>query len=304
MTTTSLYHLVPPGTAPQRLDRYLAQALKDRSRAQIQRWIEGGFVRLAGRRLKSSHRVASGEALQIEIPPPEVSDLKPEKIPLDKVYEDDYLMVINKPAGMVIHPAVGNLSGTLVNALLAHSSRWSGEAGSLKPGIVHRLDKETSGLLVVAKDDRTHRALSRQFSERKVLRHYLAVVQGSPARDEGTIAAPIGRHPIRRQRMAVRYGTGREAVTRYRVLRRLRAAAVLELSLQTGRTHQVRVHLAHLGHPLLGDARYGILGGFSRQALHAYRLGFQHPQTGRWMEFAAPTPADFQKDLDRLAKSA
>jgi 23S rRNA pseudouridine1911/1915/1917 synthase len=274
-------HVVPPGTPSQRLDRYLAQALKDHSRAQIQRWIAEGCVRLSGRRLKASHRVVSGEELEIEIPPPEVSDLKAEKIPLDKVYEDEYLLVINKPAGMVVHPAPGNPTGTLVNALLAHSSSWSAEAGPFKPGIVHRLDKETSGLLVVAKDDRIHRDLSRQFAERKVLRLYLAVVQGSPARDEGTISAPIGRHPVRRQKMSVQYGTGREAVTRYRVLRRLRRAAVLELSLQTGRTHQVRVHLAHLGHPLLGDMRYGVLGGFSRQALHACRLGFEHPHTGR-----------------------
>ena len=296
-------HVVPAETSPQRLDRYLARALKDHSRAQIQRWIDGGCVRLSGRRLKPSHRVVPGEELEIAIPPPEVSDLRAEKISLEKVYEDEYLLVINKPSGMVVHPAPGNPTGTLVNALLAQSSSWSGEAGPLKPGIVHRLDKETSGLLVVAKDDSTHRALSRQFAERKVLRLYLAVVKGNPARDEGTISAPIGRHPVRRQKMSVRYGSGREAVTRYRVIKRLGGAAVMEISLQTGRTHQVRVHLAHLGNPLLGDARYGVLGGFSRQALHACRLGFEHPRTGRWMEFEAPAPADLQGDLDRLTKS-
>ncbi|MBI3615514.1 MAG: RluA family pseudouridine synthase [Candidatus Omnitrophica bacterium] len=291
---------IPPDAIPQRLDRYLTVILPDSSRAQIQKLISGGHIQVDGKSVKPSHRIIPGKKLSIEIPPPAPMNLKPEPIPLKIVYEDKYLLVVNKPAGLVVHPAAGNPSGTLVNALLAHGGRLSSVAGPFKPGIVHRLDKDTSGLLLVAKDDATHRHLSEQFASRKVHRVYLALVQGLVRRQEGVIDAPIGRHPVKRQRMAVRYDATRDAVTRYRVLKRFSTATFLELTPQTGRTHQLRVHLAHLGHPILGDTRYGVQAGpstglragFPRQALHAHRLGFNHPHSGRWVEFQSPWPED------------
>ena len=289
---TTQHHVVPPEAIPQRLDRYLTGILADSSRAQIQKWIAQGNVRVNGKMLKSSHRIVPGEKLSIEIPPPAVSELKPEPIPLKILYEDKHLLVVDKPAGLVVHTAPGHPSGTLVNALLAHGGRLSSVAGPFKPGIVHRLDKDTSGLILVAKDDATHRHLSEQFASRKVHRVYLALVQGAVRQQEGTIDAPIGRHPVKRQRMTVRFDAARDAITRYRVLKRFSHATFLELTPQTGRTHQLRVHLAHLGYPILGDTRYGIRGGFDRQALHAHRLGFQHPKTGRWVEFESPWPGD------------
>ena len=254
-----------------------------------------------GRRLlKSSHRVSAGEEYVIEVPPASLPELKPERIPLEILHEDDYLMVIDKPAGMVVHPGAGHASGTLVNALLGHASKLSRRGGAERLGLVHRLDKDTSGLLVVAKDDATHQALADQFAGRSVLRIYLAAVRGVVRRDEGTVEAPIGRHPQERKRMAVRYGQGRDSVTRYRVLERLPNATLLELKPETGRMHQLRVHLAHLGHPILGDAEYGVRAGFSRQALHAHRLGFRHPGAEQWVEFVSPLPADLKRQIDRL----
>ena len=262
------------------------------SRASIQRLIRQGYVQVNGRTPKTSHRIQPDERITVEIPAPTPFEIKPEPIPLQVLYEDNLLLIVDKPAGLVVHPAPGHPSGTLVNALLAHGASLSSVAGPFKPGIVHRLDKDTSGLLVVAKDDETHRHLSRQFASRQVHRVYLAVVRGVVSQDEGTIHAPIGRHPVQRQRMAVRTHGGREAVTRYRVLKRFSTSTLLELIPQTGRTHQLRVHLAHLGHPILGDPRYGATMGFPRQALHAHRLGFKHPHGGRWMEFVSPLPFD------------
>jgi 23S rRNA pseudouridine1911/1915/1917 synthase len=295
-------HPVALDAAPERLDRYLTRIFTNRSRSQIQRWIAQGRVRSADMPLKASHRIKPGEILEIAVPPipTEPSSILPEPIPLSIIYEDEHILVVDKPAGMVVHPAPGHPTGTLVNALLSYVNRLSQVAGPLKPGIVHRLDKETSGLLVVAKDDTSHRALARQFAERLVLRQYLAVVKGQVASDEGTIQIPIGRHPIHRQRMSVRWEGGRDACTRYRVLRRFLQASLLELSLHTGRTHQVRVHLAALGHPLLGDRRYGVHGGCPRQALHAHRLGFIHPATDRWMVFHAPLPPDLDQFIRTL----
>ncbi len=314
-------HTVPPDATTERLDRYLRNVLPDLSRAQIQRLIDGGHVRSAGKGLKPSHPVKPGEQFEVEIPSPAPSELKAEPIPLAIVHEDRWLVVLDKPAGMVVHPAAGHPGGTLVNALLSHGSRLSSMAGPFEPGIVHRLDKDTSGLMVVAKADSTHRALAEQFTSRKVRRVYLALVQGVVQQQEGTIDAPIGRHPLRRQRMAVRYGAGpgppgghragagREAITRYRVVKRFPKVTFLELTPQTGRTHQLRVHLAHLGFPILGDARYGVKGGpstglragLSRQALHAHRLGFEHPGTHRWVEFTSPLPPDLEQALQHLS---
>lgn len=274
------------------------------SRAQIQRMIKEGKVSVNDRTEKPSYRVSSGDRLRVE--PPEAGEisLQAEAIPLSIVHEDDCLLIVDKPAGLVTHPAPGHPGGTLVNALLGHATRLSNVAGPFKPGIVHRLDKDTSGLLVVAKDDQTHRHLARQFAERKVHRIYLACVQGLVQQQTGTINAPIGRHPVNRQRMSVRTTGSREAITRYRVKKRFPKATLLELEPQTGRTHQLRVHLAHLGHPILGDARYGVAGHFPRQALHAHRLGFEHPRTGRWVEFVSPLPEDFKNGMEKLSPHA
>ena len=274
------------------------------SRSQIQRLLSEGLIQVNGRSVKPSHRVVSGEKIQVELLDPAAPEIKGEKIPLRILYEDPDLLLVDKPAGLVVHPAPGHPSGTLVNGLIGHTKKLSSVAGFFKPGIVHRLDKETSGLLVVAKNDQTHRDLGRQFAAREVRRTYIAFVHGIVQQDEGTIEAPIGRHPIKRQQMAIRYGSGREAVTRYRVLERFSTSTVLELVPQTGRTHQLRVHLAHLGHPILGDARYGIRFGLKRQALHAHKLGFQHPTKKRWVEFTSPVPRDLMaaKRLLKLRK--
>ncbi|MBI1952616.1 MAG: RluA family pseudouridine synthase [Candidatus Omnitrophica bacterium] len=287
-----LRHAVPSAAPADRLDRYLARLIPKSSRVQIQRWIADGRVQVNGKRVKPSHRIAPAEEILVEPPPPEISTLKPEAIPLAVLYEDDQLLVVDKPAGLVVHPAPGHPTGTLVNALLGRGGKLSKMAGGFKPGIVHRLDKDTSGLILVAKDDETHRALSEQFASGEVEKVYLALVKGSVAQDEGTIEAAIGRHPVKRQQMAVREDTGRRAVTRYKVLKRLKGATLLELYPKTGRTHQLRVHLAHLGHPILGDARYGLQAGLPRQFLHAHRLKFLHPAKNRWLTFTSPLPPD------------
>ncbi len=294
-------HQVPADAYSERLDQYLARVIPETSRSQIQRLLREGHVRLNGQKPKAARRIVPGDRLQIEIPEPTPLELKPESIPLRILYEDKWFLIVDKPAGLVVHPAAGHFSGTLVNALLGHGAKLSSVAGSFKPGIVHRLDKDTSGLMVVAKDDRTHRHLSRQFASRQVRRVYLTIVQGVVRQDEGTIEAPIGRHPVHRQKMAVRSDAGREAVTRYRVLKRFARATFLELLPQTGRTHQLRVHLAHIGHPILGDLRYGAAGGLSRQALHAHCLGFIHPAQGKQVEFTSPFPGDLQGALKKLA---
>lgn len=299
---TIIQHTVPAGAGGERLDRYLTGVLPKKSRAQIQRLIEGGNVEAHGKPVKASHRVTPGEELSITIKPEAPLLLKSEPIPLHILYEDQWLLVVEKPPGLVVHPAPGHPSGTLVNALLSRAAPLSSRAGDLKPGIVHRLDQDTSGVMVVAKDDFTHADLSSQFAKSKVHRVYLALVHGVVQQDEGTMDAPIGRHPLKRQQMAVRLGAGRAAVTRYRVLERFKGATYLELTPQTGRTHQLRVHLKHMGHPILGDARYGIPAGLSRQALHANRLGFQHPALKRWMEFASPWPPDLSQTLSSLRK--
>jgi 23S rRNA pseudouridine1911/1915/1917 synthase len=209
-------------------------------------------------------------------------------------------LVVDNPAGLVVHPGAGHAEGTLVNALLAHGPKLSGRGGPVKPGLVHRLDKDTSGIMVVAKDDATHWNLSRQFAGRSVLRVYQAVVRGRMQRDEGTIDAPIGRHPVQRKKMAVRRDSERDAITKYKVLKRFKEATLVELYPQTGRTHQLRVHLASIGHPILGDTEYGVSGGFSRQALHAHRLGFVHPGIEQRVEFVSPLPRDLERQIARL----
>ncbi|RSU56498.1 RluA family pseudouridine synthase [Sphingobium yanoikuyae] len=295
-----------------RLDRALAELLPDLSRERIKALIVEGQIVSGGRSLNPSMKVAVGQDYSITLPAPVALDAVAQDIPLDIVHEDADLIVVDKPAGLVVHPAAGNLDGTLVNALLHHcDGQLSGIGGVARPGIVHRIDKDTSGLLVVAKSDKAHEGLARQFKDHSIDRLYAAIVYGIPAPGSGTIDAWIGRSDADRKKMAVhREGRGKHAVTHYRVMERLRGAAMVECRLETGRTHQVRVHMAHLGHPLIGDPVYGrdrkgfksILEtlGFKRQALHAKRLGFIHPVTEEPLAFDSPLPADMQELLSEL----
>ena len=288
-----------------RLDRYLA-AVTGLPRSQIQRLIEAGRVVVEGRRPKASAAVLPGQRIRLSIPPPQPSALTPEPIPLDILYEDDDLLVLNKPAGLVVHPAPGHPGGTLVHALLYHCPDLPGIGDERRPGIVHRLDKETSGVMVVAKSEAAMASLARKFKGRRVKKTYLALVHGAVKQLEGRIAAEVGRHERDRKRMAVRTRRGRAAVTTFKVMKRLDGFTLLQLHPETGRTHQIRVHLSSIGHPVVGDKIYGgkreqkfRVSGFGfrvmaeRQMLHAWRLGFFHPKTDAWMEFEAPLPADF-----------
>ena len=300
-----------------RLDLFLARHLPDDSRSSIRRWILSGNVSLEGRRPKPSSRLRPGDRVVLNVPSPAPTHLVPESIPVAILHEDLDLLVVLKPAGMVVHPGAGVRSGTLVHALLGREGGLSTVGGQERPGIVHRLDRDTSGLLLVAKNDAAHRALSRQFAGREVGKLYLALVWGRPDPPEGRIEAPLGRHPSVRTRMAIRPIGGREAVTDYRTLETLGSFSFLEIRILTGRTHQIRVHLRHLGHAVLGDARYGgcgfsrvrspavreVVESFNRLALHASVLEFRHPVTGVAMRFHAPLPDDFERLLARLREA-
>jgi 23S rRNA pseudouridine1911/1915/1917 synthase len=297
-----------------RLDSWLARELPALSRARIQSLIGAGQVRLQGKATRASARLRPGQAVSVFVPEPVPAHPLPEDIPLDIVHEDRHLLVLSKPAGLAVHPGAGRPGGTLVNALLRHVRDLSGVGGVLRPGIVHRLDRGTSGLLVVAKDDATHRALAQQFAGRTVEKEYLALVLGVPAHREGTIDAPVGRDPVHRKRMSARSPRGREARSSYAVREAFDGAALLRVRIHTGRTHQIRVHLASLGHPVAGDATYGgtrpppsrqaasraALASLERPALHAARLGFTHPGTGQRVNFESPLPPDLQAVVDRL----
>lgn len=295
-----------------RLDKALAELLPDLSRERLKSLIVEGQVTTAGRTLSPSMKVASGQAFTISIPEPVDAEAVAQDIPLTIIYEDSDLIVVDKPAGLVVHPAAGNLDGTLVNALLHHCrGQLSGIGGVARPGIVHRIDKDTSGLLVVAKSDRAHEGLAQQFKAHSIDRLYAAIVYGLPKPPAGTVNTWIGRSDADRKKMAVhREGRGKHAVTHYRTIERLAGAALVECRLETGRTHQVRVHMAHLGHPLIGDSVYSrdrkgfksILEtlGFKRQALHAKQLGFIHPVTGQKLSFDSALPIDMQELLSEL----
>lgn len=294
-TSTTLRLLVPKEAARLRLDRFLAKELPRFSRSRFQQLIRDGFVRLNGRAARSRDILRVGDVVDVTEPPPEKIENQPEAIPLDILFEDDDLIVIDKPAGLVVHPGAGHREHTLINALLHHCPTLSGIGGKERPGIVHRLDKGTSGCLVVAKNDETHRGLSIQFAERGVEKIYLALVSGKLRRSAGVIEEKIGRHRVHRQRMSVTSERGRAARTEYRVLRSSKQASLVECKLHSGRTHQIRVHLRHLGHAVLGDKVYAskLAGKFPRQMLHAWKLGFRHPRTGEWKTFEAPLPNDF-----------
>jgi len=286
----------------ERLDTFVARRCPELSRSHARRLIDDGLVSVNGRHGKASERVTAGLNVQVTIPPPETIDLTPETIPLTIIYQDADIIVLDKPDGLTVHPAPGHPSGTLVNALLAACPDLGGIAGTLRPGIVHRLDKDTSGLMVVAKNDRAQRALQRQLKDRLVHKTYLALVQGVPRPREGMIEAPIGRHPKNRKKMAVVAG-GREAITKYRVREEFARGAysLLEVEPVTGRTHQIRVHMSALGHAIVGDATYGRRSDLiGRQALHASKLAFAMPGGGRQIEFESPLPPDIRESVERL----
>ena len=294
---------VDDGSAGVRLDKYLAERFpKSVSRTRIQRLITGEKVLVNGRSRKSHYKLESGDFIEVEIPKPQKLDIKAEKIPLDIVYEDDRLIVVNKPAGMVVHPAPGNYTGTLVNALLHHTKKLSASS-EMKPGIVHRLDKDTSGLMIVAKDDRAHSFLARQFNKRTTDKRYIAVVEGVVELDNGIISEPIGRHTRYRTRMAVRFSESKEAVTKYKVLERFKNHTLLEVKPETGRTHQIRVHMAYMGHPVVGDIPYGAQKDgalLDRQALHAAAISFLHPETKKRVNFESELPKDIKSLIAKL----
>ncbi len=290
----------------ERIDRFLASKEDDLTRSFIQKLLKEERVLAGGKPVRSSYRISAGEEISLSVPEPDPLDIIPENIPLDILYEDAELLVVNKPKGMVVHPAAGHFSGTLVNAVLYHcGTELSGINGILRPGIVHRIDKDTSGVLVICKSDRAHQHIAKQLEVHSIHRLYRAVASGNFKEEEGCVDAPIGRHPVDRKKMAINREHGKEAVTHYRVLEHLKNAACLECQLETGRTHQIRVHMASIGHPLLGDTVYGSAKDpfhLEGQALHAMTLGFIHPVTESYMEFSAPLPEYFTQLVQKLRK--
>lgn len=286
-----------------RVDRYLSEIMEDYSRSYLQRLLKEGRICVNGVPVKASCKVEAGEEIQVEIPEAQAPEILAEDIPLDILYEDEDLLVVNKPKGMVVHPSAGHYSHTLVNALMYHcAGNLSGINGILRPGIVHRIDMDTTGSLLVCKNDFTHNAIADQLKVHSITRKYRAIVHGVLEQEEGTIQAPIGRHPTARKKMAVNEKNGKEAITHYRVLERFRQFTYIECQLETGRTHQIRVHMASIRHPLLGDEVYGPARcpfKLQGQTLHAQVLGFVHPRTNTYMEFEAPLPEYFQ-DLLRI----
>lgn len=295
---------IPEEASRQRIDKYLSDLLEGQSRSYLQKLMKEGRVFIQGKPVKANYKITAGEVVELEIPDLEEPDICPENIPLDILYEDDDLLVVNKPKGMVVHPSAGHYNGTLVNALMYHcAGKLSGINGVLRPGIVHRIDMDTTGSLVVCKNDFSHISLAEQLKVHSITRKYRAIVHGRLKEEEGTVSAPIGRHPIDRKKMAVNDKNGKEAVTHYRVLERFRQFTYIECQLETGRTHQIRVHMSSLGHPLLGDAVYGpnrCPYKLQGQTLHAQVLGFLHPRTGAYMEFEAPLPEYFEELLRKL----
>jgi 23S rRNA pseudouridine1911/1915/1917 synthase len=290
-------------TAGERLDKFVTEGVSDGiSRSQVQLWIKDSCVKVNGKTVKSNHRLEVGERVELTVPEAVDSVIVPENIPLDIAYEDKDLIVVNKSRGMVVHPAVGHSSGTLVNALMFHCQDLSGINGELRPGIVHRIDKDTSGLMMSAKNDKAHISLSNQLKEHTVTRKYIAIIHGHLPHDQGTIDAQIGRDPRDRKLFAVNTNIGKRAVTHFRVLERFPDYTMVELQLETGRTHQIRVHMKFIGHPIVGDPVYGRTKGVTMngQALHAAVLGFLHPTLDTYMEFEAPLPEDMNRVLENL----
>lgn len=289
-----------------RIDRYLSGQCPEVSRSYLQRLLKDEAVLVGGKPVKSNYKVNTGDNIELSIPEAVEPEIEAEELELDVLYEDKDIIIINKPKGMVVHPAAGHYSGTLVNGLMAHCRQdLSGINGVLRPGIVHRIDMDTTGVLIACKNDIAHNSIAEQLKEHSITRKYYAIVHGCLKDDEGTINAPIGRHPVDRKKMSINEKNGREAVTHYKVLERFQQFTYVECQLETGRTHQIRVHMASIGHPLLGDAVYGPAKSPFRlqgQTLHAGILGIIHPRSGEYMEFTAPLP-DYFEDLLRKLRS-
>ena len=302
----TLHIVAGPEDEGMRLDKFLSVRVEELTRSAAERLAEQGQVSSGGKTLDKKYRLRSGDAIEVILPEPVGLDILPEAIPLDIRYEDADLLVVNKPKGMVVHPAAGHAGGTLVNALLAHcGDSLSGINGVIRPGIVHRIDKDTSGLLIVAKNDFAHQRLAEQIKEHSFTRMYEAVVHGNLKEDTGTIDAPIGRHPTDRKRMAVTEKNSRHAVTHFEVLARYKGFTHVRLKLETGRTHQIRVHMAYIGHPVAGDPVYGPkkpVPNLDGQCLHARVIGFVHPRTGEYLEITSELPSYFTAFLEKLKK--
>ena len=294
--------------AGQRLDAWVCARVDGLTRSAVQRLLEQGHITLSAKPVAKNYRLTGTEELELQLPEPEPVDIVPQNIPLDVVYEDEHVIVVNKPVGMVVHPAPGHPDGTLVNALLYHCGKsLSGINGELRPGIVHRIDRDTSGLIIAAKNDAAHLALAAQLQDHTLARTYAAVAVGGFREDTGTANAPIGRHPVDRKKMAIDRKNGREAITHWSVLERFSGCTLIECRLETGRTHQIRVHMASIGHPLLGDVVYGAkkpYPGLAGQCLHARKLKFIHPATGEPVEVECPLPDWFEAVLEKLRKMA
>lgn len=306
MQTQSMNFIVDIDNVGKRIDVYLAEMIDNMSRSQIQKIIGDGNVVVNEKIVKSNYKLKEDDEIVLNLPEPVALKIEPENIPIEIVYEDNDLVVVNKPQGMVVHPAPGNYSGTLVNALLFHCKNLSSINGVIRPGIVHRIDKDTSGILVVAKNDISHRSLAEQIKEHSVNRIYLAIAEGIVKDDEGTINKPIARHHVDRKKMAIVEG-GREAITHYRVLERFRENTYIQCKLKTGRTHQIRVHMSSIGHPLVGDPVYGYKKQkykLEGQALHAATLGFIHPTKNEYMEFTSTPPRYFIELLEKLRNTS
>ena len=288
-----------------RIDKYLTSVCEGLSRSYLQKLLKSGQVLVGGQGVKASYAVQEGDLIELEVPEAVEPEILAEPMDLDVLYEDEDIILINKPKGMVVHPAAGHYTHTLVNGLLDHCrGQLSGINGVMRPGIVHRIDMDTTGVIIACKNDLAHSCLAEQLKEHSITRRYQAIVHGVLKEDEGTVDAPIGRHPVERKKMSINYNNGREAVTHYKVLRRFRQYTHVECRLETGRTHQIRVHMASIHHPLLGDAVYGQarcpIPGLQGQTLHAGVLGIRHPRTGAYMEFTAPLPDYFAKLLRTL----
>lgn len=290
----------------ERIDRFLSKDLENLSRSYLQKLLKDGDIIVNGKVVKANYKVSQGDEIQVSIPEPETPDILPENIPLDILYEDDDILVVNKPKGMVVHPAPGHYSHTLVNAVMYHcGERLSGINGVLRPGIVHRIDMDTTGSLLICKNDHAHQILAEELKEHSITRRYHAIVHGNIKEDTGTVNAPIGRHPVDRKKMSTKAPNGRHAVTHYKVLERFGDYTYIECELETGRTHQIRVHMSSIGHPILGDTVYGSAKcpyKLQGQTLHAKILGITHPTTGEYMEFDAPLPEYFSDLLQRLRR--
>lgn len=292
--------------AGERIDKYLADLLPDMTRSYLQKVMKQEQVLVSGQAVKANYRIKAEDMIEVTIPDAVEPDIQPENIPLDILYEDDYILIVNKPKGMVVHPAAGHTSGTLVNAVMFHcKENLSGINGVLRPGIVHRIDMDTTGSLIICKNDMAHNHIAEQLKVHSITRKYRAIVHGVIKEDDGRIEAPIGRHPVDRKKMAINEKNGKPAVTNYKVLERFRDYTYVECQLETGRTHQIRVHMSSLHHPLLGDAVYGPAKcpyKLQGQTLHAATIGLEHPATHEYLEVTAPLPAYFEELLEKLRR--